>query len=240
MLRDEFKNWKHLTKLDPDRDHTFPLIEKVLQSGTDAIVIGGTQGITAEKTANLLQMTRTVVGSALPILIEISHLEAVQPGVDGYLVPVVLNAGDVEWLVGAHQKALSSLSFFIEQFNLDLDKLLIPEGYIILNPACAAAQKTAAKTELTTTDVVSFSLLAQHLFKLPIIYLEYSGTLGCLEVVKKVKKHTKNATRLFYGGGITSPKTAFDFSRYADTIVVGNIVYQQPELLQEIVEAVKA
>jgi len=239
MIRDDFKKWRHLTKLDPDREHSFSLIEKVFQSGTDAIVVGGTQGITAEKTAKLLQMTRTVVGTALPVLIEISHQEAVQPGADGYLVPVVLNAGDVEWLVGAHQKALSSFSSFIEQFNLDLGKILLPEGYIILNPACAAAQKTAAKTELSITDILSYSLLAQHLLKLPILYLEYSGSLGSLEVVKRVKKQAKDI-RLFYGGGITNPEVAYDFSRHADTIVVGNIVYRQPDILKDIVEAVKA
>lgn len=239
MIREEFRNWKHITKLDPDREHTFSLLEKVLHSGTDAIIIGGTQGITAQKTAHLLQMARTVVGNKLPVCIEISHQEAVQPGADGYFVPVVLNAGEVEWLIGAHQKALASLSFMLEYLNIDLDKLLIPEGYIILNPECAAAQKTAANTELTATDIVSYSLLAQHMFKLPIIYLEYSGTLGSLELVKQVKKRTMDS-RLFYGGGITTLEAAYDFSRHADTIVVGNVVYQQPELLKSIVEATRA
>lgn len=238
VIQDKFKNWKHITKLDPDREHTLPLIEQVLLSGTDAIIIGGTQGITAQKTARLLQMTRTVVGSLLPICIEISHLETIQPGADGYFVPVVLNAGSVEWLIGAHQKALTSFSFILEHLNIDLNKLLIPEGYIILNPYSAAAQKTAANTELTAVDIISYCLLAQYLFKLPIIYIEYSGKLGSLDIVSQIKRHTKG-TRLFYGGGITTPEAAYDFAQYADTIVVGNVVYQQPELLKSIVEAAK-
>jgi putative glycerol-1-phosphate prenyltransferase len=57
--------------------------------------------------------------------------------------------------------------------------------------------------------------------------------------VSKIKRYTKG-TRLFYGGGITTPEAAYDFAQYADTIVVGNVVYQQPELLKSIVEAAKA
>lgn len=238
MILDKLKSCKHLTKLDPDREHTLSLIEKVLNSETDGIVIGGTQGITAAKTVALLQMVRTVVASSLPVWIEVSEQEAIQPGADGYFIPLVLNTGNVEWLMGAHQKAFASLNFLLRHLPIDLDKILIPEGYIILNPDCAAAKKTQANTNLSATDIAGYCLVAKHLYKLPIIYLEYSGSLGSLELVSQVKKQI-GQTRLFYGGGIASPQTAYDFSRYADTVIVGNIVYQKPELLKSIVEAVK-
>jgi putative glycerol-1-phosphate prenyltransferase len=238
MILDRLKSCKHLTKLDPDKKHTFSLIEKVFASGTDGIIIGGTQGITASKTVALLQMVRTVVASSLPVWIEVSEQEAIQPGADGYFVPVVLNTTNVEWLIGAHQKAFAALNFLLKHLAIDVDKILIPEGYIILNPACAAAKKTQANTDLTPEDIAGYCLAAKHLFKLPIIYLEYSGTLGSLEVVSQVKKQI-GGTRLFYGGGISTPETAYDFSRYADTLIVGNLVYQEPKLLKSIVEAVK-
>lgn len=45
--------------------------------------------------------------------------------------------------------------------------------------------------------------LADKLLRLPIFYLEYSGTYGDVELVKNVKAELKQA-KLYYGGGISN------------------------------------
>ena len=97
---------------------------------------------------------------------------------------------------------------------------LVPEGYCILNPDCKAAQVTEAQTELSMDDVIAHARLAEHFFKMPIFYLEYSGMYGDPSMVRAAKQ-VLTKTRLFYGGGITSARQATEMAKIADTIVVG-------------------
>jgi phosphoglycerol geranylgeranyltransferase len=58
------------------------------------------------------------------------------------------------------------------------------------------------------------------------VYIEYSGTYGDPAVVKAASDAIDQSI-LYYGGGINSAEKAAEMSRYADTIVVGNAVYDQ-------------
>lgn len=60
---------------------------------------------------------------------------------------------------------------------------------------------------------------------------------GDMELVKKVKS-VLTETHLFYGGGIDSADTAKKAFAFADTIVVGNIIYENIDKAIETVEAV--
>ncbi|WP_153980078.1 heptaprenylglyceryl phosphate synthase [Paenibacillus xylanilyticus] len=226
---DMIKQWRHVFKLDPDREITDEALDLVCMSGTDAIIVGGSSGITYDNTVDLMSRVRRY---ELPCVLEVSDLEAVVPGFDGYLIPMVLNATDSKWMIGHHQQAIERFGYLIPW------DLLIAEGYIVLNADSTVARLTGADTELTTGAAVAYVQAAERLLNLPIVYMEYSGTFGDMELVGETYRQLDRA-HLIYGGGIDNPDKAAQASEVADTVVVGNIVYSDLKKALETVQAVK-
>jgi putative glycerol-1-phosphate prenyltransferase len=225
----DFREWKHVFKLDPDKNIADTDLENICESGTDAIIVGGTDGITLEKVLNLMSRIRRYT---VPCVLEISSVDTVTPGFDSYFVPSVLNSTDPKWMMKLHQQAVKAYGEI-----MNWDEIFV-EGYCILNPECKAAQLTGAQTNLDADDVGAYAMMAEKMFHLPIFYLEYSGTYGDIEVVKKAKQNV-NETILFYGGGIQSAEQAKEMAKYADVVVVGNLIYENLEIALETVSAVK-
>lgn len=224
----DFKTWRHVFKLDPAKEITDGHLERICRSGTDAILIGGSDNVTLD---NVLNLTERVQMYDLPIVMEVSTIDSVAPGFDYYFIPMVLNSDNPQWIKGLHHQAVKEYGEILEWDEL------VAEGYCILNADCKAAKLTGAKTDLSVDDVVAYARLAEHFFRLPIFYLEYSGTYGDMELAGKVKE-VLDETRLFYGGGIDSADKARAALAAADTIVVGNIIYENIEKAIETVEAV--
>ncbi len=216
------KQWKHVFKLDPDKYLSDEHLERICESGSDAVIIGGTQGITFDNTIELLSRVRRF---AIPCLIEISSSEAIVPGFDHYLIPIVLNAGDAEWILKPHHQAIKELGGMIPWNEIST------MSYTVLNPDSEVASLTQSDTDLTQEDVIAFGRMGSHLIKSPVFYLEYSGTLGNPDWLQPIYERLKREceTTIFYGGGIRSKETAEQMSRVADVIVVGNIIYEDIE-----------
>ena len=209
-----WRRWRHITKLDPDKPISASQVKFIVESGTDAIMISGTQNITAEKVKKLISMLSEY---EIPKILEPSHPNVITyEGVDYIFVPSVLNA-DVKWLRDVHIEWIKSGRIMWER--------VVPEAYIVLNPASAVASLTHAKTDLNVKDVVAYGIYAERFLGFPIVYVEYSGAFGDVNVVRKLKEALKDAT-LFYGGGINSAERASEMLKYADAIVVGNVVYE--------------
>jgi putative glycerol-1-phosphate prenyltransferase len=215
----DVREWRHVFKLDPNKSIADDQLERICESGTDAIVIGGTDGVTLEKVLDLMARVRRFT---VPCILEISSIETVTPGFDMYFIPTVLNSRNPKWITGLHQQALKEYG---ELMNWEE---VFFQGYCILNKECKVARLTDANTELTKEDVVAYAMVAEKMFHLPIFYLEYSGTYGDPAVVAEVKRKLEN-TVLFYGGGISSRKQAKEMADLADVIVVGNIIYEDIE-----------
>lgn len=224
----DFKTWRHVFKLDPAKEITDGHLERICRSGTDAILIGGSDNVTLD---NVLNLTERVQMYDLPVVMEVSTIDSVAPGFDYYFIPTVLNSDNPQWIKGLHHQAVKEYGEILEWDEL------VAEGYCILNADCKAAKLTGAKTDLSVDDVVAYARLAEHFFRLPIFYLEYSGIYGDMELAGKVKE-VLDETRLFYGGGIDSADKARAALAAADTIVVGNIIYENIEKAIETVEAV--
>jgi putative glycerol-1-phosphate prenyltransferase len=215
----DVREWRHVFKLDPNKRVSDDHLERICESGTDAIIIGGTDGVTIEKILDLMARVRRYT---VPCVLEISSIETVTPGFDLYFIPTVLNSRNPKWVTGLHQQALKEYGDL-----MNWDEVFF-QGYCILNKECKAARLTEANTDLSKDDVAAYAMVAEKMFHLPIFYLEYSGTYGDPAVVSVVRSKLEN-TVLFYGGGITSLEQAKEMAALANVIVVGNIIYEDLE-----------
>ena len=225
----DYLNWRHVFKLDPAKEISEEALEQICESGTDVILVGGTDDVTLDGVLDLLVRVRRY---SVPIALEISNVDSISPGYDYYFIPSVLNSTETTWVKDLHHEAIK------EYGDVLIWEELVAEGYCILNPDCKVAQVTNAKTDLTEDDVIAYARMAENYFKMPIFYLEYSGAYGAVDMVKATAE-VLETTKLFYGGGITSVAQAAEMAAYADTVVVGNIMYDDLKAALKTVQAVK-
>lgn len=226
----DIKTWRHVFKLDPAKELTNEALEQIAESGTDAIIVGGSDGVTLDNVLDLLVRIRRF---AVPLALEVSTVESLTPGFDYYFIPTVLNSTKVEWINGIHHGALREYGHM-----MDWDEV-IPEGYCIVNPHCKAAELTGITEVPDGEDIIAYARMAEHLFKLPVFYIEYSGMFGNPEIVQEAANIVDN-TQLFYGGGITNAQQAKIMSEIADTVVIGNVIYENLKEALSTVQAVKS
>ncbi|NLZ30212.1 MAG: phosphoglycerol geranylgeranyltransferase [Methanomicrobiales archaeon] len=230
-MRINWKTWAHVTKLDPDKRLPPGALEGIATSGTDALMLSGTLNVTQE---NLRELLEAASAYGLPLVVEPASPDcAIFDGeIDHLFVPSVMNTNDARWIVGKHFAWLRNG----DSINWDI---VVPEAYIILNPASAVGRVTGADCALSHEDVAAFVKVADRYFRFPIVYIEYSGTYGDPGLVQAAADAIENAV-LYYGGGIRSAEQAAEMGRIADTIVVGNAVYDEGvDLLRATVRAVQ-
>ena len=225
---EQWKKWRLVAKLDPDKTLPPQALEILRYKNIDAVMVGGTQGINYANTQKLVQLIRGS-GFGGPLVQEISSEDAVVTDVDAHFIPVVLNSGDVRWLSGAHLGAIKRYGELIKW-----DKVLV-EGYLVCNGNSAVGQITGAR-EVTIEDAVAYTILAGEIFRIPLLYIEYSGVFGDLELIRAVSEASKNM-HLFYGGGVKTPDQLNRVASLVDTVVIGNIFYENPAQAAELVKS---
>lgn len=182
--------WEHVTKVDPDKAlRDGDTYADIADTGTDALIIGGTTNVTEARVHPILA---AFASTEIPIFVEPTYRPTrfqTEP-LSGYLVPIVLNADDTMWIIGAHHEWARSSDPEWEYVQ--------PEAYIVLNPASSVAAYTQANCELSIDDVVAYAELAEQILGQEIVYLEYSGRLGDPSVVAAARDALSSAL-LFYG-----------------------------------------
>lgn len=224
--------WDHIVKIDPDKslvaDETY---EDVCRTGTDAIEVGGTTGMTEEKMERVIEACSE---HDVPLYLEpgASGIVVHSDTLDGYLVPIVFNAGDIAWITGAHKEWVRM------DGDIDWDRTHT-EAYIVMNPDASVAEYTQANCDLDSEEVAAYAETAEQMFGQEIIYIEYSGTFGDPEKVAAAGDALSDAT-LFYGGGIHDYESANEMAGHADTVVVGDLVHDAGcEAVRETVRGAK-
>lgn len=209
------KDAKHIFKLDPAKEISDENLEKLAESDTDLILVGGTDNITEDNVLNALSRVRRF---SKPVALEVTNKEAVMPGFDHYFIPSVFNTSNIKWQHGLMLEALEEYSHLIDYEDISM----LP--YIILNEDCKAFKKSEGKP-VTATELPHYIDMIDKLYKAEYLYIEYSGMYGNPEMMDIVRRHADN-TQVIYGGGITSKEQAREMSQFADTIVVGNIIHE--------------
>ena len=224
-----WKEWRHITKLDPDKILGNGAIAEIAASGTDVLMLSGTLDVTPEKLADLYDQVRDY---DLPVVVEPANpIGARFEGMDLVFVPSVFNAAHPAFLTDLHKE-------WVQHFPIAWDKV-IGEAYVVLNPASSVGKLTHAKCDLTPEEVAAYAVVAEKYYRMPVFYIEYSGTYGNPAVTKGVRESVDDIT-VFYGGGINNAEKAAEMGQYADAIVVGNAVYDAgPAVLKETVKAIR-
>jgi len=218
--------WEHLFKLDPAKQLTNEQLKELCHSGTDGIIIGGTDDVTLD---NVVDLFARVTEYDIPCGLEVSTKDAIAPGFDFYLIPMVLNSTEKKWMMDIQHDAIKHYRKFLEL------ETIITEGYCILNEE-AKAYKQAACSLPTKEDVLAYAYMAEHMLRMPVFYVEYSGTYGDVSLVEEVKQELHD-TLLFYGGGIETLEQAEEMKQHADVIIVGNSIYTNFDEALQTVEA---
>ena len=209
------KDAKHIFKLDPAKEISDENLEKIAESDTDLILVGGTDNVTEDNVLNALSRVRRF---SKPVALEVTNKDAVMPGFDHYFIPSVFNTSNIKWQHGLMLEALEEYSHLIDYEDISM----LP--YIILNEDCKAFKKSEAKP-VTADELLHYIDMVDKLYKAEYLYIEYSGMYGDPEMMDIVRKHAEY-THVIYGGGISSKEQAREMSQYADTIVVGNIIHE--------------
>jgi len=227
----------HMTLLDPDRLHpedTASLAHNAEKAGTDALMVGGSTGVTREKVDETLKAIKAK--TTLPVILFPSSGEGVSRYADALYFMSLLNSRDVRMIVGEQRK----VSHMIKQWGLET----ISMAYLLVEPGMRAG--VVGKAELiprSKPDIaVQYALTAQY-FGMDFVYLE-AGSGAPQHVPLRMITVVKNeiSIPLIVGGGIKTPEAAHEISvAGADIVVTGTIVEQATDLsqLRSIVKAVK-
>ncbi|TYL39162.1 geranylgeranylglyceryl/heptaprenylglyceryl phosphate synthase [Natronococcus pandeyae] len=222
-------DWNHVLKLDPDKELPEGVtFGDLCATGTDAIEIGGTMGMTEE---NMTAVIEACAEHDVPLYQEPSNPSVVveNDALDGYFIPTVFNAGTPFWITEAHKE-------WVRIDDVDWARTTT-EAYIVMNPEADVATLTEADCDLEADDVAAYAKVAERMFGQEIVYLEYSGMLGDEGIVKAASEAVDEST-LFYGGGIHDYDSAYAMAQYADVVVVGDLAHDEGvDALRETVDA---
>ena len=228
----------HMTLLDPDKqtpDEAGPMAAHASKAGTDAIMVGGSTGVTQDKVD---ETVLAIKGAArVPVILFPASAANLSPHADAIYFMSLLNSREPRFIVGEQRIAAG----VIRAWGLET----IPMAYLVVEPGMRAGQVGHADLLPRTnpTLAVQYALAAQML-GMKLVYLE-AGSGAPEPVPVGLVRAVKAAVDIpvVAGGGVRSPAAAAALAHAgADVVVTGTIVEiaRDGSALGRIVEAVKA
>ena len=228
----------HMTLLDPAKQPVSvagSIAKKAAASGTDAIMVGGSTGVTQE---NLDRTVDAIKGSSsLPVIYFPSGANAIATGCDAIYFMSMLNSRSVRNITGEQWKGASVIK------RLGLEPIAM--GYIIVEPGMKVGEVGEADV-INRGDharAVGYAITAEY-FGMSLVYLE-AGSGAPQPVPEDMVREVRNnvGIPIIVGGGIADAQTASGLcSAGADIVVTGTLVengdFEAP--LRAVVEAVHA
>ncbi len=227
----------HMTLLDPDKfppEETAQLAAGAEKVGSDALMVGGSTGVTREKVDVTVKEIKSK--TKLPVILFPSSGEGLSKHADALYFMSMLNSKDVRMIVGEQRRS----SKLVKDWGLET----ISMAYLVVEPGMMAGEVgNADLIRRSDPDTAVQYALAAQLLGMDLVYLEAgSGAPEPVppEMISAVKKEL--SIPLVVGGGLRTPKAAHVAARAgADIVVTGTIVEEIDDLstLREIVKAVK-
>jgi phosphoglycerol geranylgeranyltransferase len=237
LLEKMEKGTVHFALIDPDKqspEEAAAIALKIKKAGTDAIMIGGSTGVTQEN----LDATTIAIKEAtgLPTIYFPGGPQAISPYVDAIYFMSMVNSEDLSMVIGAQAYA----SLIIKKLGIEP----LSMGYIIVEPGMKVGEVGRAKVikreDLKTA--MSYALACEYL-GMSFVYLEAgSGADRPVppEMIAAVKKTI--SIPLIVGGGIRTPEAAADARMAgADAVVTGTFIERCSDdtMLTDVIKAAK-
>ncbi|MDR1404219.1 MAG: geranylgeranylglyceryl/heptaprenylglyceryl phosphate synthase [Candidatus Methanoplasma sp.] len=227
----------HLALLDPDKQDSREagaIAKKVKEAGADAIMIGGSTGVTSENLSNTARCIKEASG--LPTIHFPGGPSALSEDVDSIFFMSMVNSMDPFWIMNAQAGAARHIK------KLGIETISL--GYIIVEPGMKVGEvgKADAVRRDDTDRAVGYALACEML-GMDFVYLEAGSGADVpvpSEMISAVKKSI--SIPLIVGGGIRTPEAA-EAARLAgaDAIVTGTFVERclDDTMLRSVVNASK-
>lgn len=228
----------HMTLLDPDKqsaEEAAKLAAEAAAAGTDAIMVGGSTGVTQDKVDNSVLAIKEA--AKLPVILFPASATNLTPHADALYFMSLLNSRDPRLIVGEQRLAAP----IVKAWGLET----IPMAYLVIEPGMRAGEVGDAELISRKSPIVAVQYaLAAQMLGMKLVYLE-AGSGAPDPVPEKLVRAVRDAIDIpiVVGGGIRSPQAAGAIARAgADIVVTGTIVEVAREgaALREIIAAVKA
>lgn len=232
----------HFTLIDPDKsppEDAARLAEKAVAAGSDAILVGGSLGVTQEEMDAVVTTLKRSIN--VPVIIFPGGLSNASRHADAVLFLTVLNSEDPYFTsIAQVQGAILALKLGLET---------IPTSYIIVGYGGAAGFMSRARPiPYEKPELVAAHALAGAMMGSKAIYLEAgSGAPRPVppEAVAASRKLLDMAgyhgeVLLIVGGGVRNARQAAELAAAgADVLVTGTLAEEDPEQLPSVIKAFK-
>ncbi|MFA7149951.1 MAG: geranylgeranylglyceryl/heptaprenylglyceryl phosphate synthase [Candidatus Methanomethylophilaceae archaeon] len=231
------KGTLHMTLLDPDKQSAEEAARIALEckeAGTDAIMIGGSTGITTENVNETAMAIKKA--TKLPVIYFPAGPHALPEKCDALFFMSMVNSTDLGMVIGA--QAYTSL--IIKQLGMEP----ISMGYIIVEPGMKVAEVGKAKPikRDDQKSAAAYALACEYL-GMNFVYLE-AGSGADEPVPPRMISAVRDTVTipLIVGGGIRTPEAAEAARKAgANIIVTGTFIEQCSDrtLITDVIRAAK-
>lgn len=214
------KHKMHMTLIDPAKQSASASAEiaaKACRAGTDAIMVGGSTGVTQENLDETVEQIKRAC--KLPVIYFPSGANAISRKCDAIYFMSMLNSRNVRNVSGEHARGAPMIK------KLGIEPISM--GYVIVEPGMKVGEVGEAELvkrgDLNT--LIGYAI-ATEFFGMDLLYLEAGSGAPEPVPVPMVKAARESVDiPLVIGGGIVTPKQAADLAAAgADIIVTGTLV----------------
>ena len=214
------KHKMHMTLIDPAKQSASTsgeIAAKACRAGTDAIMVGGSTGVTQENLDETVGQIKRAC--KLPVIYFPSGANVISRKCDAIYFMSMLNSRNVRNVSGEHARGAPMIK------KLGIEPISM--GYVIVEPGMKVGEVGEAELvkrgDLNT--LIGYAI-ATEFFGMDLLYLEAGSGAPEPVPVPMVKAARESVDiPLVVGGGIVTPKQAADLAAAgADIIVTGTLV----------------